>query len=122
MKIKQLDVVKVTDKNYEKLINYNNGNSAISGFINIYDNLYLFVGETIWELELDGFEVITNLRYINFETFADPAFHLKEVPKIYDGELCNCKCHEYYKFRRTCCDRVSKDKKDFSDLDKQNVE
>ena len=22
-----------------------------------------------------------------------------------DGNLCNCSCHEYYKFHRTCCDR-----------------
>lgn len=102
MKIKQLDVVKVTDKNYEKLINYNNGNSAISGFIKIYENFYLFVGETIWELDIDGFEVITNLKYINFE--AKLIVDLKP-PKNDIGELCNCNCHEYYKFRRTCCER-----------------
>jgi len=110
MKIKQLDVVRVTDPSYQKLILYRSGYAAISGFINVYENIYIFVGQTDWELELDGFEVITNLKYINFETFASPSLHYTEIPKNDLGELCNCSCHEYYKFRRTCCERTNKNK------------
>lgn len=42
---------------------------------------------------------------VEFLATYNDTVQLKEEWHKPKPELCDCKCHEYYKFRRTCCDR-----------------